>query len=77
VNNSYQWKSTTLPTQLTEFVEFLLGPDGTFNPERLGAEISRLVEAGFETSSPDAEFNSIIAQTLRNMSEGSNDIQVS
>lgn len=48
--------------------------------EQLGEGLQRLAEAstqaaGFE-SSPDQEFTSIIAQTLRNLSEGTENIQV-
>ncbi|EEB19341.1 Peroxisomal biogenesis factor, putative [Pediculus humanus corporis] len=58
---------------------FSPGSDGMFSVEQLGENIQRLAEAATQTAgfdaSPDTEFSSIIAQTLKNLSENAENIQ--
>ncbi|KAK6633876.1 hypothetical protein RUM44_004483 [Polyplax serrata] len=58
---------------------FSPGSDGTFSAEQLGENIQRLAEAATQTAgfdaSPDTEFSSIIAQTLKNLSENAENLQ--
>lgn len=78
------WTDDFLRTTSSRFDQnmsalFSPGTDGSFNMEQLSENIQRLAEAstqaaGFE-SSPDNEFSSIIAQTLRNLAENAENIQ--